>query len=441
MESLITDNLRLGDFYFEQKKYSSQWMYAEIDKLCQYLEAKCESQSPFVYLYATNHVKTVIALFAIIKTGKICVLIDPQIGKIELSEYKSDLCPSAELRFESEEETFNFFPNATPPAFAEKLTDVCLILFACADDGRSRPVLLTNKNLFSNAENVAHFNKVSEQSISCALIPFCHLFAMQTGVITPSLFGGSVFISEMISASNLKTVLGQLISKKITHFYSIPLVYYMLNKWNGERMKDVISYVCGGYKLPESIYRNCLKKDITILEGYGLTETSPISACHRPGDKVNIESVGKPCGDYQIYIDRSGNESDKSGEVIISGKHVMKGYYGNFKDTKIDEYGRFRTGDLGYLDDENYLILTGMKKEMFNVTGKKVYKRELERLLSLHENVKGVVTSKETNTVNGDSIKAKIALRNNNEIEQDNFRTWCKINITAYKVPRQIDFL
>ena len=441
MQTLITDKLRLGNFYFEETKYCSQWMYNEIDKFCQTLEQKCGNSSPFVYLYATNHIKTVIALFAIIKSGKICVLIEPQIGKIELSEYRTDLCPCAELRFDNEKEIVDFFPNATPPAFPESLSDVCMILFACAEKGRSRPVLLTSSNLISNAENVALYNKVSELSTSCALIPFCHLFAMQTGVITPSLVGGSVFISEMISVSNFKTVLGQLIRHNITHFYSIPLVYYMLNKWTGEQMKNVISYICGGYKLSESIYRSCLKKEINILEGYGLTETSPISACHRPGDKVNIGSVGKPFGDYQIHIDRSENESEKSGEILISGKHVMKGYYGESDDTGIDQFGRFRSGDLGFLDDENYLILTGMKKSMYNVTGKKVYKNELERLLLLHENVNSVETSAEKSAINGDSIKARIELRNNSESEQESFLTWCKVNITAYKFPREIEFL
>jgi long-subunit acyl-CoA synthetase (AMP-forming) len=438
MSSAIINNLNFGNVYFEGQGYTAQWINGTIDSLCLKLEASIVSDSPFVYLYATNNLRTLTAFFAIIKTGKICVLLDPVLGKIERTEIYKKIPPSAEIFSHSDEIIFH--KNTEIEIDFTMLDDVALMLLANGNNGYMKPVMLTQDNLYDNAKNIIDLNMVGPDSVSCAMLPFCHLFAFQTGLLAPSLNQGSIYISEMIGAGNFKKNIQAIINSKLTHFYSIPLVYYFLSKVDEQSFTSIKSFVSGGYKLPASVFNACLKKNIAIHEGYGLTETSPICTWHTSNDRINIESVGKPFGDCGIRIKKNA-EKDPVGEVLVSGGHVMKGYYEQGGGGEYFEDGWFKTGDLGFIDDNNYLILRGMLKEMFNVTGKKVYKKEIERLLGFHENLEYATVTNNYNDVQGDTLIATVKLYQNSPEQVQNFKKWCNDSISSYKIPKQIQFI
>src|SRR5271157_5476934 len=183
---LLTDHLNLGTIYFRDKTYPPDVIQQNIDAVAECLKKRTVSNSPFVYLFAPNHIKMVYALFGIIKSGKICVLVDPAIGKLELAEMMADTVPGALIRIDKSTDTFDFEKEfefrdcRLEERKLQGLEDVCLIVYTNAADGYAKGAMLTNESLRANAEAGILANKVSADSTSCALISYSHLFALQT---------------------------------------------------------------------------------------------------------------------------------------------------------------------------------------------------------------------------------------------------------------------
>jgi acyl-CoA synthetase (AMP-forming)/AMP-acid ligase II len=158
---LLTDKLNFGNIYFRDKTYTPDIVSRSIDAVADCLNKRTISNSPFVYLFAPNHIKMVYALYGIIKSGRICVLVDPAIGKLELAEMMADTVPGALVRIDKSTDTFDFekefeFKDCTlEDKRLEGLEDVCLIVYTNASDGWAKGAMLTNENLLANAEALA----------------------------------------------------------------------------------------------------------------------------------------------------------------------------------------------------------------------------------------------------------------------------------------------
>jgi acyl-CoA synthetase (AMP-forming)/AMP-acid ligase II len=174
---LLTDKLDFGNIYFRNNTYTPVTVSRSIDAVADCLNKQAVSNSPFVYLFAPNHIKMVYALYGIIKSGRICVLVDPAIGKLELAEMMLDTIPGALIRIDKTTDTFDFAKEfefrdcRVEEKRLEGLEDVCLILYTNAADGYAKGAMLTNGNLLTDAEAGIFANKVSAGSVSCALIP------------------------------------------------------------------------------------------------------------------------------------------------------------------------------------------------------------------------------------------------------------------------------
>lgn len=451
--SLLTDHINPGTIYFRDKTYPPDTVLQKINAVADYLNKKSLSNSPFVYLFAPNHIKMVYALFGIIKSGRICVLVDPAIGRLELAEMMRDTIPGVLIRIDKTTDTFDFekefeFKDCTlEEKRLEGLEDVCLILYTNASDGFAKGAMLTNESLRANANAIIKGKGVTRESVSCSPIAFHHLFALQTSVITPFLTGGSIVLSEIMALGHIRFLADDLEKYSVTHFYSVPIVYYLLAKMPDleKQVKNVRIFVSGGYKLTRSIYeRFCKKSGKDILEGYGLTETSLAITWHKPGEPIRIDSVGKtfPCCEVKIFSDQ-GREMpiNQTGEIYVKGPTVMKGYYQNKEITnKIIMNGWFHTGDLGYVDADGYVYLNGNNKRMLNIGGNKVYMAEVERLMKMHKNVLSVNVSGETVPIQTNILKAKVKLNQNTPEAKKELRKWCVENMTEYKVVKEMEF-
>lgn len=450
---LLTDFLNPGNIYFRDKTYSPDVIRQNIDAVADCLNKRTVSNSPFVYLFAPNHIKTVYALYGIIQSGKICVLVDPAIGRLELAEMMADTVPGALIRidkstdaFEYDKE-FEFRQCALEEKKLEGLEDVCLILYTNASDGYAKGAMLTNESLRANAETIVKGKGVTKDSVSCSPIDFHHLFALQTSVIASFLAGGSVLLSEVIAPGRIRGLVDEMEKYKATHFYAVPIVFYLLAKIPdlSKRIANVKIFVSGGYKLSHTIYERFYKKSgKNILEGYGLTETSLAITWHKPGEPVKIDSVGKPFPCCEIRVFGLKNEevvSGYAGEICVRGLTIMKGYYNNEIATKrviID--GWFHTDDIGYMDSEGFVYLTGNKKRMVNIGGNKVYPAEVERLMKQHSNVVSAEVSGEIDGILLSKLKAKVKLKINRNSAQEEFGKWLKGNVAQEKIVEDIKF-
>lgn len=445
--------LEFKKIIFRDKFYYPEEINSSIDTLSSYLKNNKKSNSPFVYLFAHNHIKTIIAYFAIIKSNKICVLVDPYKKRLELNEIMEDTPPYAIINYNKTSDEYDYeneikFTDNNIDIDNDQLNDVCTMVYTNAEDGYAKAVMLTKKNIISNAEAHATTNDSDPNSVICALLPFHHMFGLTIGVIAPLISNSSILIEDPSNLIYIRSISDNFSKYKLTHLYTIPLIYYLLEKIPGikEKLNNIKYLTSGGYKLPLSIFVNFKQKfNLEIHEGYGLTEASPVCTWHHTGKKIKPDSVGQPfsCCDVKIMNDDNQELPIGSiGEICIKGDNVMKGYYNNKEVTKkVLKDSWLHTGDLGKMDSDIYVYFIGLKKSMMNVGGKNIYPNEVKRLIKLNDNVKNIEIFKEESEIQGNAFSAKIKLKSNNSETQEIFKEWCNENISKHKIPHSITFL
>ncbi|MDR3140084.1 MAG: AMP-binding protein [Treponema sp.] len=323
-----------------------------------------------------------------------------------------------------------------------KETDIAVILFTSGTTGNPKGVMLTHANLLSDNYLAQSYIDLSERDVFYALLPLHHAYSMTVFIVVMAIGAELVFGKRMVT----KSILKDLKDGQVTLFLGVPMlfnkllaaiirglkekgpvVYGLIStmmvvsgfikktfKVNpGKRMfrfilekaslSSVKTCICGGGPLAASVFRKFNQLGINFIQGYGLTETSPIINLN-PVDHYKETSVGKVIPQVDMKI-LSPNEQG-IGEIIVKGPVVMKGYYGMPEETAaaFTEDGYFKTGDLGYLDNENYLYLTGRAKNVIVTEGgKNVYPEEIENEFQLFEEidqilVRGFVTDKKMKT-------------------------------------------
>jgi long-chain acyl-CoA synthetase len=289
------------------------------------------------------------------------------------------------------------------------------ILFTSGTTGTSKGVMLSHKNLISSLNSATHSMSYDDECTFVSVLPIHHTYEMMCGQLGVIAIGGSQLINPSI-----KRVLKSFKDFKPTTLVLVPLFLETMHKkiWDEIRKKgmekkvraamkmnagllnlgvdvraklfgqitaafggNLTSIVCGGAPIDPQIIIDFYHFGITVLEGYGITECSPLVAVNSPG-KVRFRSVGTPVADVEVKIDY--DESNETGEILVRGNNVMLGYY---KDEEASakvftDDGFFRTGDIGYIKD-GYIYITGRKKNVIILSnGKNVFPEELEEYLS-----------------------------------------------------------
>lgn len=289
--------------------------------------------------------------------------------------------------------------------------EVCTIIYTSGTTGEPKGVLLTHKNFLSNAEAVSSVVPVKESDVFLSFLPLSHVLERLAGYYTPLFFGATIAYAESIQQLrfNLREV-------RPTILIAVPRIFekfhdavwdkikssklkYKLFRWALKQKKGSFRYkigdilvfkkiraqlggrlrltVSGGATLNEKIGRFFLKIGVLILEGYGLTETSPVVAVNREKD-FKFGTVGKPLPGVKVKI-------SEEKEILVKGPNVTQGYFKNPEDTKnsFDNEGWFKTGDLGFLEREGFLTVIGRRKEMIVTSGgKNVWPEPIENLLN-----------------------------------------------------------
>ncbi len=312
-------------------------------------------------------------------------------------------------------------PEASPQ-------DIASILYTSGTTGRPKGVMLTHENFYSNSQSIDKLKLFSDKDNVLSILPLHHSFPFMVTLVIP-LFSQSKI--TYISSLKSEELLACMRKTGVTILTGVPQLFYMfykhivdgikkvpflmrlsllgfieilwlVRKFTGINLaklalskihrafgKNLRFFACGGAKLNEEAARFLVKIGFTILEGYGLTETSPV-ATFNPLKKQKIGSVGKVIPDVNLRI----AEPDEYGvgEVAIKGPNVMRGYYKEVEETrKVLKDNWFYSGDLGYLDKEGYLRLTGRKKELIVLSsGKNISPEEVESHYAKSPFIKGL---------------------------------------------------
>ncbi len=329
--------------------------------------------------------------------------------------------------------------------------DMAAILYTSGTSGRPKGVMLTHGNLCSNAKAGIKHAQITERDTFLGVLPQFHSFGLTALTLIP-LYQGSTVV---YTARFVPRKIVELVEKHRPRiFIGIPSMYgaiLSLKDAKPEQLQSLELPVSGGEPLPHAVYAGFQERfGIRILEGYGLTETAPVTNWSLP-DQHREHAVGPSLPNVDIrIIDEEGKllPVGSEGEIIIAGPNVMRGYYKLPDETRevfihvdIPDEGRkqfFRTGDIGRLDEEGFLYITGRKKELIIVGGENVTPREIEEVLCAHASVHAAAVIPRRDDTRGEVPLAFVELEEGADFDEPTLRKWCRERLAGYKVPREI---
>jgi long-chain acyl-CoA synthetase len=367
--------------------------------------------------------------------------------------------------------------KAVTPNEKVSCEDTAAILFTSGTTGNPKGVMLSHKNLISDGYIAQTNLLILPTDVFYALLPIHHAYTMQAAFICPMEVGAEIVFGKSMAVSRL---MKELKEGKISIMLGVPLLYnkllfginkgirakgalvagimsclrgisFLIKKLTGKNLghkifKPVLQQaniytlrvaICGGGPLAKSVFKQYQAMGIDFIQGYGLTETSPIIALN-PLEHFKLASVGQAFYPYMeakiINVDEKIKKAPFVGEIVVKGPMVMQGYYKMPEETAkmYTEDGFFKTGDLGWMDKENYIMLCGRAKNLIVTSGgKNVYPEEIEDAFQLYDEVKQVTvqgyhkdgdkTSEEIEALiyPSDELFAKLGVERNNNFVQD----------------------
>ncbi|WP_109507791.1 long-chain-fatty-acid--CoA ligase [Nocardioides speluncae] len=340
------------------------------------------------------------------------------------------------------------------PTFETAATDdgdTAVILYTSGTTGQAKGAELSHANMHGNAlsgEPLFGANESRPDTYLCVL-PLFHSFGqtvIQNGAFA---YGGTVVLLPRFEAA---PALGLMQKEKVTFFGGVPTMYWGLlgaldDSVDVAAIRDNLRIaVAGGSALPVEVHKDFEAKfGVTILEGYGLSETSPVASFAPRGEEVRVGSIGVPIAGVEMKLikdDWSDTESGEIGEIAIKGYNVMKGYYNRPDATAaVIKDGWFRTGDLARKDDDGFYYIVDRSKDMIIRGGFNVYPREIEEVLMTHPDVSLAAVSGVPHESHGEEIKAFVIRNADAGVTEDELVAWGKEQMAAYKYPRIVAFV
>ena len=274
-------------------------------------------------------------------------------------------------------------------------------------------------------------------------LPLFHVFGLTCGMNASVMSGSTLTLLPRFDAA---AALEMIAREKVTIFEGVPTMYSALLHSPARATADVSSLrlcVSGGAALPVEVLRQFEEAfGCPILEGYGLSETSPVASFNHPDRERKAGSIGTPIAGVEMRaVDDSGTDVPQGevGEIAIRGHNVMKGYWGKPEATaQAIPDGWFRTGDLARVDEDGYFFIVDRKKEMIIRGGYNVYPREIEEALHEHPAVAEVAVIGIPHDSLGEEVGAAVALKPGATATPDELKEFAKQRVAAYKYPRHV---
>lgn len=438
-----------------------------------------------------NSINTVVANFGLYKLGAVCIPMNFMVTKPEEIEYilnnaeakavvtqaefirhyvkclpqlptvkyifTTDEIPSSAAECpiiqkfweEIEKSTFH---DETASAQAG-LDDLAFILYTSGTTGLPKGAMLTHGNLASNVISCAQIFKINDNDCFLCLLPMFHSFAWTACVVIPLYLNLKVVIvANVMPASKW---LGAMGTEKVTLILAVPQIYAVLSKeakglkrlylrfWP---FKNVRFGVSGAAPLTQEIKDRFEEKiGVPILEGYGLTETSPVVSVNTE-ELQKIKSVGPAIPAVStLVLDDDGKEVPRNaeGELCVKGPNVFRGYWGNEKATHdaFTEDGWFKTGDIVTVDDDGFIFIKDRKKDMIIIKGLKVFSAQVEAIICEHPAVEECAVIGVPDGRGGEFVKVYVVKKEGAELSDGEFRKFLKTHLDNYKRPRDFEFV
>jgi long-chain acyl-CoA synthetase len=328
-------------------------------------------------------------------------------------------------------------------------TDTAVILYTSGTTGRAKGAELSHQNMLMNAMVSDGMFKGAGDDVFLAALPLFHAFGQSVILNTGFLRHATLVLMPRFEAG---AALDLMLAENITLFAGVPTMYWGLLTHQGDHTPEQIDKIAatlttaasGGSALPlEVLNRFADKFGVNIIEGYGLSETSPVASFNRPDRPARPGSIGQPIWGVEMKLieDDWKDAGDGPGEIAVRGHCVMKGYYQRDEATaEVLRDGWFRTGDIARRDESGYYYIIDRSKDMIIRGGFNVYPREVEEVLMTHPGVSLAAVVGIPHDSHGEEIKAYVIPVYGATTTEDELVSWAKENLANYKYPRVVEF-
>lgn len=335
-------------------------------------------------------------------------------------------------------------------ADVDPVDDVAVLQYTGGTTGVAKGAMLTHYNLVSNAECGARVFPVTEKDVSLAALPLFHIYGM-TAVMNMALIAGASLV--LLPSFHVEEVMKTIEKLKVTLFMGAPAMYIAINsKPNAGRfnLRTVRACVSGGSALPPAVRKKFMSlTGGNLVEGYGLSETSPVTHVNPlTGGVVKDGSIGPPFTGTDAKIVDAENRhkvlpTGEVGELAVKGPQVMKGYWNQKAETDaVLEDGWLLTGDIAKMDEDGYFYIVDRKKDMVNVGGFKVYPREVEDVLFEHPDIKEAGVIGIPDPFSGEVVKAFVVLKDpSKKLSEQEVIDFCVERLARFKAPKKVEFV
>lgn len=418
-----------------------------------------------------NRPEFIVGYFAAMRVGAVAVTLNPVSTVYELSRYFAEckprivvckaegvakvlevksnadyietvICTEPSDNCVSLEDIDKNFPD-TFQAVDLSEDDPAVMIFTAGLLGRALGATLSHGNLASNSIMLRDQCGGGPEQRSLALIPMFHAFGAAVNLLNIVTVGGTVYVVER---ADFGKIIPWLQEARITFAGVVPMALYGFLYHPACRELDLSSLdigISGGAPLSLEIYEKfCERFRIDIYHGYGLTEASPVVSWNNINMPNKPETVGLPIPGVTVEIrNEQGSpvRANTEGEVVVQGPNVMLGYYGRPEETEtVIRNGALYTGDLGRLDNEGYLTLTGLKKDLVITAGFNVYCQEVEEILIRHPQVADVALVGVPDLMRGQVIEALIVPEPDTKPAERDIIRFCREYLSRYKCPRKV---
>ncbi len=327
--------------------------------------------------------------------------------------------------------------------------DVALFQYTGGTTGVAKGVMLTHKNLVANAYQVRLWipHAVEGREKTLAVLPFFHVYGMTTAMNFPILMGAEMIL---IPRFEIKQILQVIHKERPSVFPGVPTMYQAINMMKDVERFDLSSIkycISGAAPLPLEVMKRF--ESLTgakLVEGYGLTEASPVTHANPLEGVIKEGSIGIPFPDTDSKVVDMDTGEDlpvgQAGELCVKGPQVMKGYWNMPEETQqvLTEDGWLKTGDIARMDRDGYFYIVDRKKDMIIAGGYNIYPRDIDEVLFTHPKIQDAVTVGVPDPYRGETVKAFIVLKPGETATEEEIIAFCREKLARYKVPKLVEF-
>jgi long-chain acyl-CoA synthetase len=466
--------MRKTAVFWGEREYSYAELLDETLRVSVQLREHCAAkEGDRIGLWLKNCPEFVTALFGILQAGAVAVPINNFLKPEEVSYILGDaevdiLITDAELgsharalmasrpslkllkveEFISQEKNGKVSPtlNSGPSDHNLQVTeaDLAVIIYTSGTTGRPKGAMLSHGNLLHNVESCRIVLQTVAADRFAVILPLFHSYMLTVGLLLPLLIGGSIVLVK--SLHPVRNALQEILQRRATILPAIPQFYRSLVNAPIDGPLPLRIFISGAAPLPAQVLTEFEAKfRVPLIEGYGLSEASPV-VTKNPLDRTRKPgSIGLPIPNVEVSIqDESGRHlgPHETGELCVRGGNVMLGYWRQPAETaQTMRNGWLLTGDIGYRDEEGYYFITDRKKDMILVNGINVYPREIEEIIYQFPGVREAAVIGKPDSRRGEQPIAFVAPNDGAVLNEHDLQQFVKRRLADYKVPRKVVFL